>query len=277
MKPTRETLYDLYVTQTKSDPEIAPLYGVSYKTINRWRHKLKITTRPQSECMRMRHRRDSIYYMDEPFLDKWSPELAWLLGLLFADGHIGTDRSRTMLTAKDTKFLEQVRDLLKSNFRIEYAATTPQLIINRMDRVEKFERYGITKSKTYTATFPFVPIEFIHHFVRGFLDGDGCISIRGNHEVSIGFEISSKSFADSLFIIIQEIPNITNPYFTTRDRTNNPPRTDSHWNIHSTRPIYSIRLWGNNARIFINWLYQDSYPLIRMERKYNKALPFITL
>jgi len=264
-----QELERLYIDCQLSTFEIAEMFEVVHQTVSVWLNKHNIPTRNASSRTRIRYRRDTKYTMDDSFWNKWTPEFSWFLGLMFADGNIHPDRARAYLTSKDIKLLKQVRDLLKSNFKIQTKATTPQLIINSMDRVEHLEGHGITKSKTYTVKFPYIPDEFMSHFVRGFIDGDGWLTIRKNGQAEFGVEISSESFAFDLYKVLIGIPNIGKIGYYVRDRTKE-IRKDGR-NIRHKRPIISIRAWGKTAISIFKWLYMDSSPSIRYEVKYNRV------
>lgn len=36
--------------------------------------------------------------------------------------------------------------------------------------------HGIMPWKSYDVQFPFVPEEYLHHFIRGYFDGDGYVN-----------------------------------------------------------------------------------------------------
>ena len=266
-------LRQLYIEEHKSLKEIAKIFNVCPQRVHQRMKQLNIPRRTISDAGRNRHRKITPYHMDDTFWETWTPNLAWFLGLFYADGHIATGRDRAAITAKDIEFLGQIRDMLQSNFRIQTKATTPQLIINSMDRVEMLESFGITRAKTYNMLCPIIPPHLRSHFVRGFFDGDGWVSGTTHRRISVGFEISSKNFADEFASIIQEETNIQASR-NVRDRRGD-IRTGGHANIHSNHIIYGIRVYCSNAIKFLHWIYQDSTPENRWEYKYLKALPFL--
>lgn len=210
------------------------------------------------------------YHMNETFFDTWSNDLAWFIGLMYADGHIWKDSSRAALTAKDTTFLSQVRDLLGSNYRIELKATTPQLIINGSKRVEHLMKFGLTPSKSHTMKFPNVPEAYLSHFVRGYFDGDGYVSVRKEGWLSIGADIGSQAFADGLSEVLSNVVGST-IYQNTRIRYRQyDGRT---WN--TSHPIFCIRVHGSKAAAVLQWMYISSTSKNRWDYKYKKALSFL--
>lgn len=272
--PTEEILRELYIGQQLSTKCIAKRFGVCYQTAHRWLVRYNIPRRTYSEAIKVRYRRDSIYKMDDSILDDWNPISAWFIGLMYADGYISKDRTRAGLVAADTAFLAQVRDVLGSNFFIQTKSTTPTLYINRTDRVEKLEQFGLHPAKTLTAEFPDVPSQFLPGFVRGFLDGDGWISVRtsqvGNRTpisgLSLGWEIASKSFADGLYNSIKHLGNVS---YSIRDRIGKTRKNDIYSRIKHKHIMYAIHAHCSSAMSILDWLYQDSTPSTRFDKKYQ--------
>jgi hypothetical protein len=260
----------------KSLKEIAAEFNTYPQKVHRELIKVGYTPRNFSDAQRERRRKNPKFHYNREFLGTWSMESAWFLGLMFADGNIWQDRTRAALTSKDHDLLLQVRDVIDSDFIIQEKATTPQLIMYGMDFVEQLEQYGLHPHKSLNKIFPAVPPECMSHFLRGYWDGNGWISIRktGRNlgDMSIGVELGSLNFAKgiqhSLECVVQ--PPV---YFTERDRK------PHEWNGHmfqSTCSIYSVRVHGDRAKEILRWMYADSTPQTRLARKYEKALPFLT-
>lgn len=69
--------------------------------------------------------------------------------------------------------------------------------------VNDLKRLGCTEQKSLNLTFPTkeqVPPHLLHHFIRGYFDGDGSISLYNNdYHVSI---VGTESFIKSLYSAI---------------------------------------------------------------------------
>lgn len=60
--------------------------------------------------------------------------------------------------------------------------------------------HGITPCKSYDVQFPFIPQEHLHHFIRGYFDGDGYV----NHPTyTVSFVGGSYSLIHSLIQVLQ--------------------------------------------------------------------------
>jgi intein-encoded DNA endonuclease-like protein len=263
-----KAMYD----QGKSLKEIATAFETYPQKI--WR-KMKgngLELRSYSETQRIRRRKTGKYHFNNAFFETWSAELAWFLGLMYADGNIQNTRHRALLSSKDIDLLEQVRDLIGSNFPVELTGTNPQLYLYSIDFVECLERYGLTPAKSLTKKFPDVPPQFLHHFVRGYWDGNGSISIRKEGDLSIGVELASKEFIDELGNVLRGV--LQSDVYLVERSVHKPQLHNGTWIIQK-HPIYALRVHGQRARTVLNWMYQNSTPQTRLARKFEKAKKFL--
>lgn len=138
-----------------------------------------------------------------------SEQKAYWLGFIYADGCIAkSDKTQTRanrliinLSIKDKIILE---DFLMSinayNIKIQefipkgtYSSNSMcRIYLNSVELCDALQRLGVFENKTGNTKFPKlyqVPEKFHSHFIRGFFDGDGCIttgpsfSIIGNKEM----------------------------------------------------------------------------------------------
>ena len=111
-------------------------------------------------------------------------EKAYWLGFLYADGSVGSTDNRIELglAEKDLKQIEKFKNFIGIPNKISYRATsksyryTFKSIPCKTDLIKQ----GCVPKKSLILKFPTkeqVPQDLIKHFIRGFFDGDGCISI----------------------------------------------------------------------------------------------------
>ena len=125
---------------------------------------------------------------------------AYWLGFLFADGNITTPyrvnkdgsikngiyRIEISLKEEDKDHLDMLRkelnvekplNISKTNYN---GANRCRLYFNSKHMWEVLNSYGCTPKKSLTLTFPPISIfkdkSLIKHFIRGYFDGDGCLS-----------------------------------------------------------------------------------------------------
>ena len=132
--------------------------------------------------------------VNENFFKIWSPQMAYVLGFIFADGAILDVRhsARTCyihLANNDKSILEQMKSCLSSNHTIQ--ARKPRIALFGEELFSCSESFhlrignkimyddllnlGVTPRKSLTMVFPDIPTSFLSFFLRGYFDGDGNI------------------------------------------------------------------------------------------------------
>jgi len=182
---TKEKIKTLYFKQNKSLEDIAKEYGCSRTAIMKIMKKYRLVRRTQSkariEAMKKgKFERFGYYEINENFFSEWSPEMAWVLGLLFTDGFIRP--SRISIWSMDIELLEKVKKTLNSSNPIRITAQSYDKSKHihtfgfyREKMMEDLNRLGLHQKKSLNMIFPKVPEEYIRHFIRGCWDGDGSI------------------------------------------------------------------------------------------------------
>lgn len=254
----------LYWDDKLSLQEIADRLNTYPQKVWRIMKSTNIPIRTRSQAFTLRYDKADKYSMDESFFDNWSPKTAWVLGLWFADGHIWKDETRAALTSSDLCLLQKVQSLMQSNFRIaKLQRSSQQIVVTRPHRVRKLMRYGLRPRKSASMPFPLVPLSCLSHFVRGFWDGDGWISIRKEGWLSVGASCASRVFMRTLKTSLETV--VPDVYFIQRHRPYR--KYDGRiWNI--VHPVYSVRVHGERALKVCRWMYRDSTEATRLSRKY---------
>ena len=110
-----------------------------------------------------------------------SPEKAYLLGYLFADGNIYNNQLTLEIQYRDIEIIYLLQKELHSSNTISYRKrnnieTCSCRICSEQIRKD-LEKYGIVPDKTHkTKHLPEIPQIFLRDFLRGLLDGDGWIT-----------------------------------------------------------------------------------------------------
>lgn len=111
---------------------------------------------------------------------------AYLLGFLAADGAIIERQGKPVgfsitLAEADAAHLMRIRELLGSEHKV-YCLQTKQgtrqctLSIRSREMGADLEQHGVCRRKTFTHSWPTtIPDELLHHYVRGYFDGDGSV------------------------------------------------------------------------------------------------------
>lgn len=196
---------------------------------------------------------------------------AYWLGFIFADGSIqcNTDRRTYELAIElqenDVKLLEDFNSELgnahdiKFRHREKYICGYPEKSISdtalirvySKDIVSDLISHGVVPDKTNHKVFPELDDYFLD-FLRGYIDGDGCIYIDNNNHLYVHI---TSSFDDVLVYIKNKLSeySIKSNVYKENDRK------------------YRLNLYGTNAEKLLDLIYYD-VNVQKLDRKYQKYL-----
>lgn len=255
-----------YTVLKKPKRRIAKEEGVDVQVIYRL---LKNQNVPSRGNVRYSHKRDYFRVID-------TEAKAYFLGLFFADGCIldhwgrGQRQMSIGLTKQDSYLIERFRQELEYTgpiYEMPYYGTEydnlHSLRIISEDLCTDLGKLGATSRKSLTLAWlkpDTVPHHLMHHFIRGFMDGDGWTSVcQGKTEeswnITIGF-CGTQGFLTGLNTHLSHAIGVSADRKVGKDRT---------------KQIYRLAYTGNHLAYKIaEYLYKDA--TICMERKRDKLL-----
>ena len=255
LKITKEEIKSLYLSG-KSLSEIALIAGCRFENIRSHLKRMQISCRKQEEAQR------KMYLNQEFFNSIDTEEKAYVLGFLFADGYNNEVKNQISirLHKKDIDILIKIRDLLFPNkdkmIRI-YKELYADLSINSLKISKDLSKLGCIQNKSLILKFPNISSELIPHFIRGYFDGDGCISIKKEFQLNI---TGTKEFITSIQEILCKNLEITKTKFSKRRKE---------------VEIYSMQYKGKqNCIKILDFLYKDCK--ISLERKNKLYLSILS-
>ena len=151
------------------------------------------------------------YQVNSSFFEKWTPEMAYILGYIFADGSLEDAsylRGKYLrITSKDEEILLKIKKILNSShklqlrkpIKINFKKSTyfsKVLYLLRIGDHKIFDdliNLGVTTRKSLTLKFPEIPTLFFPHFVRGYFDGDGSVFLTKNNLLLTVFTCGNSS------------------------------------------------------------------------------------
>lgn len=248
-----------------STTKIADMFKTSPETIRNVLRKNGQKVLSIEELKKIDYPRNSNYFQT---ID--SPDKAYWLGFLYADGYISKGSEiRINLSSKDEEHLKKFLGAIgASNSKIHYSKKTisskvfSQSYISLKDKkmCEDLKDKGCVNKKSFILTFPTekVPENLYSHFIRGYFDGDGSIHFtqcgqakKPNYRISF---CGTKDMLEHIRAILG------------KDKLS----------LEKRENIYSLSINGNKQlEKILSFIYEGSYDEIELTRKrqiYNNFL-----
>jgi hypothetical protein len=135
----------------------------------------------------------------EDFFAQWTPDMAYVLGLVATDGSV--DGKSLRLYQKEVDLLDQVSLALESTKPyIRCGLDLPTLRLNSVRLIRDLRALGIHPNKVRTIRAPNV-VPYPQDYLRGIFDGDGhggYYKKRDRRCLRIGFTSSSRGFLEDI-------------------------------------------------------------------------------
>lgn len=110
----------------------------------------------------------------------WSSAFAYAMGLLVTDGCVSSNR-HVVFVSKDLEQLDNFKRALKIEVPVSYTKSgytgrkTPRIQFGDVLFCDFLAEIGIFSNKTKTIGSVQIPSKYFFDFLRGHLDGDGCV------------------------------------------------------------------------------------------------------
>lgn len=246
----------------QSSTTIGKVYGVNHHAILKVLHAHNVKV----DGNKIKRK----YALNEEYFDKIdTPNKAYVFGFLCADGHVSNKKCTISMCLQegDKDILEEIRHEVGSEKPLEYVDNTKKhdfgytyqnqwrLLFFSNHMCKAFNSYGIKNDKSYTLEYPEIPKELNRHFIRGYFDGNGTISLGKN---SVRIVITSTS------MFLREVDKILKS------------ELDIHYSIireASCKNGVTFDLRLNRTReafMFLKWMYDNAD--MKLKRKYDKYL-----
>ena len=215
---------------------------------------------------------------DKAFDNIQSEEQFYWLGFMYADGNISREGNRIeiRLSIKDKDHLEKFRNFLNLSTEIRTGICNGNcfchLSVRNKHMWNRLNSLGCTPQKTLTLQFPNISLfkkkENVLHFIRGYVDGDGCLATYLNTaKTSIRTELSlvgTESFLKSVNKLFQNKGYIKNKNSKGWDNK----AFDLSFSDIPSRKI--ARYLYENATIYLNRKYEKFLEFCRIEEESSK-------
>lgn len=208
---------------------------------------------------------------NENFFKKWTPEMAYVLGFFTADGNMIKNKKGAHFIEfqiTDGDLLKEIKKILDSNHKItkrkrsDKQKISYRLQIGSKEIFNDLLKLGLTPNKSKTIDLPDVPDKYFSHFIRGYFDGDGCITFgffKKSDRKSKSPVLLTRFISGSDLILknlkskLEALIKINGSLYCRKDKS---------WQLS-----YST----NNSKIIFDFMYNNDNVknLIYLKRKYN--------
>jgi len=158
--------------------------------------------------------------------------------------------------------LEKIRELLNSNHKISIRGRNGKwknryrLQIGSKEIFNDLLQLGITPNKSKTVRLPRVPKKYFYHFVRGYFDGDGNVTIskyvranRNNKKSTTllsGFTSGSKKFLQELHVRLKKATKVSGGTFYYHQGYR------LYFSVKDSLALYNFMYKGNKGNLFLS-------------------------
>ena len=246
-------IIDKYINKNYTLKQLGSEFGCSYGTIRNLLNKHHI----QSRGNKQGYPRNEFYFNK---ID--TPEKAYWLGFLYADGCVHSNRYEVSINITDKEHIEKFKKAIGAinhkitetiDSRWKNAKTLYQFSISDKQLHSDLVKWGCIPQKSLQLnSFPNIPRDYISHFIRGYFDGDGSLHyLQGTNNFRISF-LGTQEF-------LKEIQKET--------------QTTQISLAKGTGQAYVLQIAGRKQVVrILKYLYRDSEEKTRLDRKYKKYL-----
>ena len=247
-------IIDKYVNENYSLKQLGKEFGCSYGTIRNLLNKHHIASRGNKQG----------YPRNEFYFNKIdTPEKAYWLGFLYADGCVHNGSSEVSIQLTDKEHIEKFKQAIGAinhkiveihDTRWENAKTLYMFSINDKQLHADLCKWGCVPNKTFFINkIPNIPRDYVSHFLRGYFDGDGSLHyLKSTNNFRISFTCGSVEFLE----------DIQKELGTSLSIRNEKGTNSNYLQISGRHQVERI----------LNYLYKDSTESTRLDRKYDLYL-----
>lgn len=200
------------------------------------------------------------------FFSTSTPDSDWLAGLLAADGNITKDNRRWRLSQSGDhgrEMIDHARHLVghrltvyeeqpkMENAKVAHGIYVPSEAMVR----DLAARYGIVQKKTLIYRYPDLESSSHANFMRGYIDGDGCVGIYGKYHDRLHLSVvGTEEFIHAAQLVV--------------------PAEGRVARIKKCPNLFYLAFNGQKAWAAGDWIYQDR--TVYESAKFHKYLDCVT-
>lgn len=148
------------------------------------------------------------YKTNDELFDTINSNSSYILGLWAADGHVRKNQFSITQSKKDKYLLEKILHIMNSENKLN-VHNSDNLYFNIYSEkivsdIRKIFKNSIGK-KTYELCFPEIDEKYLPDFIRGYFDGDGCITYQKKEKCYVSSIVSaSENLISGVYNILKK-------------------------------------------------------------------------
>lgn len=222
-------------------------------------------------------------YMPKPKLPdidfKWTPKLAYAIGLLTTDGNLSKNGRSIVMRSSDIQLLKTFKKCLNLSHKINKTnhdgwAKKPcyRIQFGNVQFYRWLLKIGLFPAKTYTIKKLKIPDKYFPDFLRGHLDGDGSVWTYKDYyntyknskyvytRIWVRFISASKAHIRWLSKNISRLLSIKGHLWERKP-----------WMLHQTTSMWEIKFAKKESIKLLSWIYYSpNVPCLKRKRKIAK-------
>lgn len=241
-----------YIYNYLGTMELALKYNVSRTTIQRYLINGGVKLRKRTPKIRVNHF----------FFSEYNENSCYWAGFILADGYIRTKNRFTLeikLQKRDVNHLKKFKEAINYKGRVIERETYYSITISSPQIIEDLQNnFEIKNKKSLTCYISNkIPQKFLKDYIRGYFDGDGCITYTSTDTIN--------------FVGTEKTVDFIRNYF--HDDVNIKLRSKEIPNIIKNDNVFTIIYSGKSAFKCLNHLYNQSSWFL--DRKYEKYIGLV--
>lgn len=201
----------------------------------------------------------SMKNLDETVFESYSQDSCYWAGFLAADGCIDVNGTiRIELAGKDKDHVTKFKNFCKSEHIISHNTARDSYKVgfcSQKIKSDLYYNYALTIDKTHNLILPVLEDSQYPHYIRGFFDGDGCVTEFFNNRPTASIRVfltsGSLGYLEELILLLRRLKAIFGGSIQKKAIN-----------------CWHIQLGVKDATSFLNWIYQDAETYL--DRKYVK-------
>lgn len=203
--------------------------------------------------------------LNDRAFSEYSQESCYWAGFLAADGCIDVNNTiRIELAGKDMGHVQKFKDFCGSEHSISHNQLKNSYKVGFCSPAiasDLYYKYAVTVDKTHGLLLPILPeLEDYRHYIRGFFDGDGCITEFFNNRPTATYRVfltsGSLAFLEELLELLKN-SSITVGGSIQKKATN----------------CWHIQFGVKDSASFLTWIYSGA--TVYLPRKYDKYVNLV--